>query len=295
MKLTDQDRILHQQFSEYGQNAKEWLRKCALLLPEINRRQIWKKRGCSSIYEYAAKVAGMSRYAVNEALRVLEKVEDKPAFRSLIEELGINKVKPVLSIVTPETEAFWVQKVKALPKNALETYVKNYRLEGLPRKSTQPEKDTNEVKVEFTVSEGLGRKLQQLQKRADFEALLEKFVQSVESLDEAVKPEPLKTDSRHVPMNIQRYVSGRTGGLCAYPGCRRPATSLHHTQRWALERVHDPARLHGLCTAHERLAHKGLIENEEADPSTWKLRKEPDRCIDKFYIDTLVSLYRRSG
>ena len=34
------DKILHQKFVRYGANAKEWTRKCALLLPEIERHRI---------------------------------------------------------------------------------------------------------------------------------------------------------------------------------------------------------------------------------------------------------------
>lgn len=65
---------LHEKFVEYGQNAKEWARKCILLLPEIERNQIWERKGFSSIYEYAAKLAGLSKNQVYEALRVLKKV-----------------------------------------------------------------------------------------------------------------------------------------------------------------------------------------------------------------------------
>ena len=83
MKLTESDRLVHNQFSDYGRNAKEWLRKCALLLSEIDRREIWKKRGCGSIYEYAAKVAGMSHHAVDEALWVLRKIEDKRTHKAI--------------------------------------------------------------------------------------------------------------------------------------------------------------------------------------------------------------------
>ena len=91
---------------------------------------------------------------------------------------------------------------------------------------------------------------------------------------------------------MQRQVRQRTGGLCAYPGCTRVATSLHHTQRWGLEKIHDPARLHGLCTGHERLAHLGLIENEEAGPQEWRVLAEADQSANKRFIDQFVALYR---
>jgi hypothetical protein len=39
-KLSMSDRVVHEQFSTFGRNSKEWSRKCAMLLPEIERRQI---------------------------------------------------------------------------------------------------------------------------------------------------------------------------------------------------------------------------------------------------------------
>ena len=66
---------LHKQFVEYGKNAREWMRKCELLLPEIERKKIWKRKNFLSIYEYAAKLAGMSKHKVDDSLRILRKIE----------------------------------------------------------------------------------------------------------------------------------------------------------------------------------------------------------------------------
>lgn len=71
----------HKKFVEYGRCAKRAIQECVLLLPEIERERIWEKKGFGSIYEYAAKLAGMSREKVNDALRILHKIEDKPELR----------------------------------------------------------------------------------------------------------------------------------------------------------------------------------------------------------------------
>jgi len=284
--LNSKDQALHQQFSDYGRNAKEWMRKCELLLPEIERRKVWCKKRFSSIYEYAAKLAGMSRARVDDSLRIFDRIQDKPSLLKLAKERGLQRVRPVATIATLDDEFFWAEKARQMTKNTLETYVHDYRLENRLRTGNEPEK------VVFQVKQELSKKLEQLKKRADFETLLEKFVEAVERQDEAKKKKKVETLSRHIPTQIQHYVEYKTAGLCAYPGCTRPATSLHHTQRWALEKVHDPDRLQALCTAHERLAHKGLIDNEEAAPEKWKLRTEPDKTLDKFYIDSMVALYR---
>lgn len=284
-KLSPAEQVLHKQFSDYGRNAREWMRKCVLLLPEIDRRQIWRKKRCSSIYEYAAKLAGMRHATVDEALRVLKKIEDKPALLELVKERGFQRVRPVASIATLETESFWAEKARIMSKHALETYVKDFRLEFLPGE------ENRSVKLQMELEPELAMKLEKLKGLGTWSELMKKLVDGVQKVEVAV-PEPVYTESRHIPVAMQAYVEERTRGLCAAPHCTRPATSFHHTQRWALEKVHDPARLQPVCTAHERLAHLGLIENEECAPDEWRLRKEPDRTDPKFYVDTLVSLYR---
>ncbi|KKQ70295.1 MAG: hypothetical protein US92_C0010G0027, partial [Candidatus Peregrinibacteria bacterium GW2011_GWA2_38_36] len=37
------EKSLHEKFVFYGKNAREWMRKCTLLLPEIEKHEIWKK------------------------------------------------------------------------------------------------------------------------------------------------------------------------------------------------------------------------------------------------------------
>ncbi len=284
MKLNSTDQILHRQFSEYGLNAREWIRKCALLLPEIDRRQVWKKKGFFSIYEYAAKLAGMSRSSTEDALRIMKKVENYPALLSLIEKKGLNRVRPILGIVNEENQLFWAEKAQEMSKNTLETYVKNYRLESRTSTALQPEKSI----VTFNVSPELAKKLEVFKKREDFEQLLDQFIDSLE--EKAPQLTPAK--SRHIPAVLKREVTARSSGLCAYPSCNKPATSFHHTQRFALEKVHDPQRLQALCTAHERLAHLGLIENEEKAPTAWHIKEKADPFNFKAYVDGFVRLYR---
>lgn len=282
-KLTLAEQTLHQQFSEYGRSAREWMRKCELLLPEIERLSIWRKKRFSSIYEYAAKLAGMSKVRVDESLRIYKKIEDKPSLLAMAERKGLQSVRPVATIATLEDQDFWAEKVAEMSKIALQTYVHDFRLESRSRTESEP------VSLQMELESELAKQLEKMKGSGTWNDLMKKL------LAERVVPEAVRTKSRPIPAVIQRHVKDRTGGLCAAPNCSRPATSLHHTQRWALENVHDPARLQALCTAHERLAHLGLIENEEEPAEKWRLRKEPDRADPKFYVHTLVSLYRPSG
>ena len=277
---------IHQQFCEYGQHAKEWLRKCQLLLPLVAKYEIWKKKNFSSIYEYAAKLAGMSHNSVDTALWVMKKVEDKPALLAMVASHGVSAVRPVANVATQEDQDFWAEKAKQMSQHTLETYVRE-------TKSCRAAKTQSEsLDVNITLKAGLARRVECLKKHGRFQERFENFIRQFEEELAKEIPESVKTLSRHIPKHIERHVEERTSGLCAFPKCKKEATSFHHTQRWVLEKVHDPTRLHALCTEHERLMHHGLIDNEEGPPEGWSIRKEPDLSSPRFWIDQMVSLYR---
>jgi hypothetical protein len=282
---------LHKRFAECGQSIKKLMRECALMLPEIDRQRIWKKEGFGSIYEYAAKLANMSRYQVELALWTVRKIEQMPALLKVAREKGIHAVRPVANVATKKTAKFWADKAENLTKNALEVYVRETR-KSCPRTSLQPAK-SSKMTIKVALPESLAKRLDQLSKRADFEELLGKFLDDLEQEEEANKPTSVETDSRHVPVKIRRHVTTRTGNRCAYPTCKKSIYQLHHTERWALKHAHDPDRLQPLCKAHNELAHRGLIENEEKSPISWRMREQPDRRHPKFAIDQKVASYAR--
>ena len=304
------DKIIHEQFVRYGRNAKEWMKKCVLLLPEIERKQIWKKRKFKSLYEYAAKLAGMSRPGVDEALRVLRHVEDK----------GIQSIRPVVAIATQETANFWANKAREMSKNTLEVYVREYkkqfngknqsekpcvenaegmfseadnRLEILPREEFQPVNQPTRRPIVMSLEPKIAAELEKLKGNNDWNELMKEFLELRKQKLEKEKPVPLETESRHIPTKIEQFAVKKTNGLCGYPGCIKPYKILHHTQRWALKNIHDPDYLVPLCTAHERLAHHGLIDNEEQPTDQWKILTEPAWWDNKRIVDRAVVQHRK--
>lgn len=129
---TISDNELFSLCQQYGNNAKMWKRKFEELLPEVVKRELYKKRRFITIYEFAAKISGLSYDSVDEVLRVYKQLEDKPILRSLVVEFGWSKLRIVSGIATPETDASWAEKVRVLPKSSLETFVRDFRRqEGL--------------------------------------------------------------------------------------------------------------------------------------------------------------------
>ncbi len=287
---TNFDQTIHQKFSEYGMNAREWMRKCAMLLPEIAKRRIWQKKGFSSIFEYAAKLAGMSRHQVEEALWVMKKIEDKPHLTKVVEMKGMGAVRPVLGVATTENEKFWAEKSKKMSRETLRTYVRDFKNQFAEGSQKSTEFRAGPRKFEMELSDETIAELKKMKGEGSWDELMKEFIEYKKN--KIGKPEKVKTASRHIPVKIKRYVSARTNGLCAFPGCEKKHEILHHVDRFALKREHDPDKIVPLCLEHERIVHLGLIENEGMEPKFWRVRRNEDRLDIKHMIDREVLLYR---
>ena len=126
--LTDKE--LYKLCRQCGANIRTFNKEFAGYLPEVEKRKLYKKYSCHSLYEFAAKLAGMSRDTVDDIMNVHKKLEDKPILQSLIGKQGWSKVKVVATIARPETEKFWAEKVQVMAKETLTTFVKELRAEG---------------------------------------------------------------------------------------------------------------------------------------------------------------------
>ncbi|MBL4694617.1 hypothetical protein JKY72_04580 [Candidatus Gracilibacteria bacterium] len=265
---------LHNQFVEYGEKARLWRRKCELLLVKIDKYYVWRKKGFSSIYEYTAKLAGMNRDQTYEALRVSRKLEDKPLLRKVAEEKGINRVKPVLSLVEKFGEKFIAEKARTMSKNELELFAKGMRGDGVKKRVVTMVLDADVAKALEQVGGG------------DWNALMKEFL----AMRNNAKPEVRKDSSRHIPADIIRYVRNRAAGSCEFNGCCRKIDELHHADRFASNHTHDPDRIFALCKGHHDLAHEGLIGNEDNDVQYWFIRKYAQRNP----LDDKVQFYQRA-
>lgn len=287
-RLSKREKAIHEQFSQYGKNAKEWMRKCALMLPQIEREWIWKKLGFSSIHHYSAVVGGMSLHQSREALRVVKKIEDKPALMRVAEKKGINAVSPVATIATKETAKLWAKRATEMSVGGLKTYIHETR-KTQNVLTFQPANETETVQVDLPPD--LARRLDRVKKRDDFESLLAHFLDEVEENEAADKPDAVESESHYIPAKIRTYSTKRTGKECSFYGCDKAIYQLHHADRFALIKTHDPDRLASLCREHNELVHLGLVE-EDGPPEAWKIRENADTNSPKFRIDQKVQSFR---
>lgn len=151
--LTDEK--LYELCKQYGLRALMWRQKFTGLLPEVFRRKLHQKKGYGSIFEFAARLAGLSEEQVRRVLNLERSFSDKPALKSLLEngEVSVNKLAKIASIATLENQDFLAGQARLLSTRSLETlardekYVRNLDAFGHQNGSNQTQIDGESVHV----------------------------------------------------------------------------------------------------------------------------------------------------
>ncbi|NIA02321.1 MAG: hypothetical protein GWP15_02975, partial [Nitrospirae bacterium] len=118
---------LHKEFARLGRERNLVTYKLLDLLPKILEQKIYEQEGYGNIYDYAAKIAGLSSGVVDKTLKIKGKLQDMPHLQKAIETQGINKVGIVAGLATKENEKELAEKVIHMSKPALQEYSKEAR------------------------------------------------------------------------------------------------------------------------------------------------------------------------
>ena len=288
MQITDEK--LYELCQTYGERTRFWRQKFAGLLPEVARRQLQKKKGFGSIYEFAAKLAGMSERQVDTALHTDKKFEATPILKGMLDngEVSLNKLARVASVVTPENQEFWATQVKILPQSALETLVRDEKNAAASAAIAALQENNFDEQLmrahhgsrkspilqELNISAEVSKKLLELQQKGiDVNALLTEFLEKRE-LDIARRKEKLSaaakpTDSTYINVATRKLLTEEDGEKCSIKTCTNPAEHIHHTQRRSLSHNHDPKFLAPLCKDHHIIAHSIDLKYHRARESSW--------------------------
>jgi len=287
-KLSDKE--LYGICKKWGAEALTARRKFAGLLPEVYLREMFsledmgngkggswlKKRGFTCLYEFAAKLAGMSRDQVDLVVRIERRLEDKQILREALVkgEISVNKLARVVSIATVENQGEILKKVEVLSNRALEVFVKDFRrvnekLDGLGKPhSGQSGLHMHGLELDTDVENEL---LEMQSKNIDVSGLLREFLKErkgkleTRKKDAAEKQEQEREEraiigypaKRYIPAEVRKIVQEEYGEKCSAKGCQKPANNLHHENGFAKEQSHNPYSLKPLCKGHHELAHAG--------------------------------------
>jgi len=283
------DKELYLICKRYGAEALAARRKFTGLLPEVYAREMaerekgrsWlKKRGFSCIYEFAAKLAGISRDQVNRVLNLGKRLENIPVLRDALVsgDVSANKLARVVSIATAENQQEILGKVEALSNRALEVFVKDFKNQndlGEPKIGNLNVHVHFETELNFDLEldEDVQKELLEMQKKGiDVNQLLREFLRDRKEKLEQEKSEVAEKQmherddraiigmpaNRYIPVEVRKIIIKEFGNKCSATGCDKPAENLHHENGFAIDQSHDPRFLKPLCKGHHELAHAGI-------------------------------------
>ncbi len=286
------DKKLLELCSHYGRLALHYRRKFIGLLPEVNRRKLFQKKGFNSIFEFAFKLAGLSEAQVKLAISLDQNFSDKPILHNALTsgKASINKLVRIASVATVENQEFLATQVELLPNRALETLVRDIKVDPGNFLHVQKNGEQNglfQTKNDrgvngFDISVSLPKlqnlkfsseviaKLSELQNKGlDINELILNFLKNREEKIEIEKAEisararakensslaQAKKSSRYISAQTKKLLHEIHGTKCAVPHCQKPSKEIHHTARFALANSHDPNFLAPLCDEHHLIAH----------------------------------------
>jgi hypothetical protein len=123
--------------------------------------------------------------------------------------------------------------------------------------------------LNFEISDDVKKELNELySKGIDINELLrnmlkqrkEKIKEEKEEIAENIQP----TASHYIQVRIRKILKEEHGKKCSIATCSKPATTIHHTQRFSLSQTHDPMFLAPLCEDHHAIAHSIDLKYHEA-------------------------------
>jgi hypothetical protein len=252
---------LHKQFVQLGRERNRITYKLLALLPQINEQKIYQQHGYANIYEYAARIAGLSSGVVSKALKLEEKLKDKPHLQKAVETQGINKVGIVVGLATKENEKELAEKVIHMSKPALQEYSKEAR--GKATTKWQVELDEEMMFMFLGLKKKFGKNL------SNKECLRKILEEMNENQTKNTKPQPQAQKIQEIPgdfskprMKITRYIpvhnKRNLSDKCSHPNCHRPVEIIHHVNRFSTNPNHK--NLTSLCKYHHEFAHNGITE-----------------------------------
>ena len=124
------DRELLNLCETYGRETLVARRKFAGLLPEVARRHLYLKKNCSSLYMFAALLAGMSHQQVDVVLRLEKRFQNKAILRQALVggEVSVNKLVRIIPLITDQNQQELLNTIKKLSNRALEIFVREQKI-----------------------------------------------------------------------------------------------------------------------------------------------------------------------
>ena len=106
----------------------------AAALREAQRIRLWEQFGYTSLVDYMERELGYTARAAMDRLRVANAIEELPQVEAALEQglLSFSGARALAPVVTPKTEAAWLEKTQDMNVRQIEELVSGHKRGDLP-------------------------------------------------------------------------------------------------------------------------------------------------------------------
>ncbi len=302
-QLLERARAVHAALRALFKARNQNLAQIAHTFAAIKREGLHRYLGYTNVYAYAWDEHRYGRSKVSELIGISEESLTLPKTRAAFDrgELPWTKAREVVKVATPETEAAWLEKSRALTAEALradrkgepararrilslslqEAALYDQLLAGARRElGVLPDGD---VALQLMLRGASGAQGQAPKLRLVISECSTCGKATAETREGPVSASPSALEvarcdgevhdlregtgevKRTIPAAVWRTVNDRDKGRCQVPGCKAMAAlDCHHEGGW--REGHDPRHMLMLCRAHHVMRHEGLLRIEGSAP-----------------------------
>ena len=239
-------------------------RNIAYWLLEIDRRQLYRTRGFSSLGDYAMELVGIKPRKAWYLVFIAERLENLPAIRAEFDagKLSWTKAREIVAVATPDTEEEWLAKARVLSNRDLEKEVRRHDGRGsgafatvtisMPVEVLEMWHDTYELVERLSGTE--------LEKWQVLEASLAELLGTHLPLANENGASTQETeDEKGLAASVRNAVLDRDGWACRFPACTmRKMLDVHHIEFRSHLGSDEMGNLISLCRIHHGLIHRGI-------------------------------------
>lgn len=263
-------------------------------LQKVDNKKIYSKMGYASLFDYSIGALKLSESTAYAFIRVARKCVEIPEMKVAIDagRLSVPQAKRIAAVITPGTQAAWIDKATELTQRELDREIAKEMPEKAIAERIIP-KSAGRLKLEFGISEELEKEIRRVQdvlsqktqravtleealgvlckeylKRNDpMEVAMRSQMKQKQRVSKPVgknieKGQGTQSTADHIALPIQHQVRLKTGGRCTAP---LPSGGRCEAKRW-LEMHHIIMRKNGglhsvdnltlLCSSHHRALHE---------------------------------------
>ncbi len=239
-------------------------RNIAYWLLEIDRRQLYRTRGFSSLGDYAMELVGIKPRKAWYLVFIAERLENLPAIRAEFDagKLSWTKAREIVAVASPDTEEEWLAKARVLSNRDLEKEVRRHDGRGsgafatvtisMPVEVLEMWHDTYELVERLSGTE--------LEKWQVLEASLAELLGTHLPLANENGASTQETeDEKGLAASVRNAVLDRDGWACRFPACTmRKMLDVHHIEFRSHLGSDEMGNLISLCRIHHGLIHRGI-------------------------------------